>query len=277
MNVSLMSLRSKKPEVSSLDAPDAQGEAQQVPDPRSHPERDLEARELREAVQKMLEQLGEGERLAVRLFYLEDLSIREISELLRISIAAVKSRLYKARQKLQSEVSEEMAKKPELPKQIPIREGEGYLHVHEQGYGFLRPKHGDPKDPLDLYVSHSQAKRFALQEGDHLDVEVRPPKGDEKYDAVIRILKINGRDTSVEGQLDIVKSGWGFLRHGEDGKPSERDTYLSRSQIDRFALESGDKVTATARQPKPGGQECYFAAIQIHKVNGEPAVVGAGC
>ncbi len=71
----------------------------------------------------MLEQLGEGERLAIRLFYLENLSIRKISEFLGISIAAVKNRLYKARQKLQSEVSEEMTKKPELPKQIPIRSG----------------------------------------------------------------------------------------------------------------------------------------------------------
>jgi RNA polymerase sigma-70 factor (ECF subfamily) len=275
VNVSLMSLRSKKPEVHSMDSPDAQGEVRQIPDERSHPEQDFEAGELRETVRKMLQQLGEGERLATRLFYLEDLSIREISAFLGISTGAVKSRLYKARQKLQSEVHEEMAKQPELQKQIPIRPGAGYLHIHEKGYAFLRLKHGDSKDPSDLYVSQNQLNRFALQEGDHLDVEVRPPKAEanENYDAVIRVLKINGRETSVEGALDIVDEGWGFLRHREDGVRSEDDIYLSKRQIDRYVLELGDKIAVTVRKPKPGGRERYFAVTAIHKVNDEPAVL----
>lgn|GEM_PF-5781766 len=94
MNVSLMLLRSRKPEVHSLDTPDAQGEVRQIPDERFHPERDFEAGELRETVHRMLEQLAEGEGLAARLFYLEDLSIREISTFLGISTGAVKSRLF---------------------------------------------------------------------------------------------------------------------------------------------------------------------------------------
>ena len=166
-----------------------------------------------------------------------------------------------------------MTKKSEVPKQIPITPGAGYLHIQEPGFAFLRPKHGDPKDPGDLYVSHSQVNRFALQEGDFLDVEVRSPREKEKYDAVIRVVKIEGREISVEGVLDIVQQGYGFLRQREEGEPSDEDIYLSKTGIDQFVLESGDKIAVTVRKPKPGGQERFFAVTEIHKVNEEPAVL----
>ena len=264
VNVSLMWLRSRKPATDSLD----ETSAAQIPDRHPTPDQDLEALELKETVHALLDQLGEGERLATRLFYLEELSIKEIGAFLGISVAAVKSRLYKARQKLQTEARRTMSKQPDTPKSIPIRPDEGYLHIHEKGYAFLRPKIGDESDPKDIYVSHSQVHRFAMQEKDHIDVEVRPPKNEnEKYDAVIRIMKINGRDTSVEGPLDIVEAGYGFLRQNEDGTPSEADIYLTRQQIDQYALDAGDHVTATARQPT-GDVERFFAAVQIHAVNG---------
>lgn len=75
--------------------------------------------------------------------------------------------------------------------------------------------------------------------------------------------QINGRDTAVSGVLHIDDVGYGFLRQAEDSPSLPEDIYLSARQIERFALEDGDRVRITARQLKPGVKELYFAATQI--------------
>ena len=68
----------------------------------------------------------------------------------------------------------------------------GLLDLTEQGYGFLRTK-GYLPHPDDVYVSTSQARRFALRKGDHIEGAARPPMGNEKYGALLRIDKISGQ------------------------------------------------------------------------------------
>ena len=72
---------------------------------------------------------------------------------------------------------------------------EGVLEILPEGYGFLRSAdwsylHG----PDDVYVSPSQIKRFALRTGDTITGEVRPPKTEEKYLALLKVETINGHD-----------------------------------------------------------------------------------
>ncbi len=69
----------------------------------------------------------------------------------------------------------------------------GVLDILADGYGFLRVSGYLPGNK-DIYVSQSQIRRFRLRQGDEVYGQVRPPKDNEKYNALIRIEKINGGD-----------------------------------------------------------------------------------
>jgi transcription termination factor Rho len=72
-------------------------------------------------------------------------------------------------------------------------EKRGMLEVLPDGYGFLRSdEFSYESSPDDIYVSPSQIKRFGLQMGDTVKGQVRPPKEDEKFFALIQVESING-------------------------------------------------------------------------------------
>ena len=62
-----------------------------------------------------------------------------------------------------------------------------------EGYGFLRTSGYLPGDN-DVYVSMSQIRRFSLRRGDMINGQVRPPKDNEKYTALLKIDTVNGMD-----------------------------------------------------------------------------------
>ena len=71
----------------------------------------------------------------------------------------------------------------------------GVLEILEDGFGFLRsPNYNYLPGPDDIYVSHSQIKRFNLRTGDTISGQIRPPKNDEKYFALIRVEAVNFTD-----------------------------------------------------------------------------------
>lgn len=72
---------------------------------------------------------------------------------------------------------------------------------------------------------------------------------------------------SVEGILDIATEGSGLLRPKFAG--SDRDVYISASQIRRFNLRVGDLIGGQARRPKEN--ERYWGLLKVEKINGETA------
>lgn len=71
----------------------------------------------------------------------------------------------------------------------------------------------------------------------------------------------------AEGVLDIIsQEGFGFLRP-INYTPSQEDIYISVSQIRRFGLRNGDKITGKARPPKPS--ERYYGLMHVNAVNGK--------
>lgn len=68
---------------------------------------------------------------------------------------------------------------------------EGVLETLPDGYGFLRPFSYVPSQD-DIYVSPSQIRRFDLRTGDLVGGQVRPPRDNERYFALLRVEKING-------------------------------------------------------------------------------------
>ena len=76
----------------------------------------------------------------------------------------------------------------------------------------------------------------------------------------------NEDDKIVEGVLEVLPDGYGFLR-GENYLSTSKDVYISPVQIRRFRLDKGDKVKGIARMPKEG--EKFPALIYVGEVNDE--------
>ena len=70
----------------------------------------------------------------------------------------------------------------------------------------------------------------------------------------------------VEGILEIVDGGFGFLRF-DNFLTSEKDIYVSPTQIRRFNLKTGDKILGISRKPNDG--ERFGALLFVKSVNGD--------
>lgn len=70
--------------------------------------------------------------------------------------------------------------------------GSGALEVLSDGYGFLRsPDYSYLPGPDDIYVSPSQIKKFALKTGDTVMGQIRPPKENERFFALLKVEAVN--------------------------------------------------------------------------------------
>ena len=118
------------------------------------------------------------------------------------------------------------------------------------------------KDDLaKLKVAELRAKAAEL------DVDVAGLKKAELIDAVYDAsLKAEGF-VEVEGILDIMQDGYGFLRTN-GYLPSEQDCYVGLSTIRRNGLRKGDKLTGTTRPARPN--EKYAAVQKVATINGKP-------
>ena len=69
----------------------------------------------------------------------------------------------------------------------------GVLEIMPDGYGFLRsPDFNYLPSPDDIYVSPSQIKRFGLRTGHLISGQIRPPKDNERFFALLRVDAVNG-------------------------------------------------------------------------------------
>lgn len=70
--------------------------------------------------------------------------------------------------------------------------GEGVLEILPDGFGFLRaPSFNYLPGPDDIYVSPSQIRKFDLRTGDTISGQIRPPKENERYFALLKVETIN--------------------------------------------------------------------------------------
>jgi transcription termination factor Rho len=117
----------------------------------------------------------------------------------------------------------------DAPYQGELIESRGLLDLRDEGYGFLRCE-GYLPSPKDVYVSISQARKFALRKGDAIEGAYRPAASNEKYPALIRIDSVSGMDP------DEARN----RRRFEDLTPLFPD--------EKLALETpGDSANMTAR------------------------------
>jgi transcription termination factor Rho len=100
------------------------------------------------------------------------------------------------------------------------------------------------------------------------DLELETSTGERREDLVDAILQAQTERAGLDyatGILDIVDEGYGFMRrHGL--LPSHEDVYVSSSQVRRFGLRVGDRVSGAVRAPRE--QEKYWGLLRVDSVNG---------
>lgn len=70
-------------------------------------------------------------------------------------------------------------------------EAEGILELSESGFGFLRFNNFLTSDK-DIYVSQTQIRRFNLKTGDKVKGICRPPRGEDRFGALLYVVSVNG-------------------------------------------------------------------------------------
>ena len=87
------------------------------------------------------------------------------------------------------------------------------------------------------------------------DVDLPQSEPEEKEDI---------KDEQVEGVLEVLPDGYGFLR-GKNYLSTSKDIYVSPGQVKRFNLKTGDKVVGNTRPTKEG--ERFKPLIFVKTVN----------
>ena len=85
----------------------------------------------------------------------------------------------------------EMPMGDHMGRDVPTQEVSGILDIAHEGHGFLRPKFR-PSD-ADVYISASQIRKFMLRPGDDVVGMGRPPKDNERYFGLLKVVKVNGQ------------------------------------------------------------------------------------
>jgi len=99
------------------------------------------------------------------------------------------------------------------------------------------------------------------------DMELPDCTSLEKPDLIRRLLQADAEQQGnifSTGVLEIMTDGYGFLRQ-ISLLPGQSDIYVSQSQIRRFGLRNGDKVTGQGRPARAG--EKYISLLRIEAVN----------
>ena len=122
------------------------------------------------------------------------------------------------------------------------------------------------KDELIELLKQIQKTSEPVEE---VDKEIRYDENDEEQievnDSIIDYKVTNEDDRIVEGILEVLPDGYGFLR-GENYLSSPKDVYISPIQIRRFKLDTGDIIKGISRT-KEG--EKFPSLIFVGEVNGE--------
>jgi len=102
-------------------------------------------------------------------------------------------------------------------------------------------------------------------------LNIESHSGMSKQQLIVKILESQNEKEDVvtaEGVLEVLKEGYGFLRSPDfNYLPGPDDIYVSPSQIKRFGLRTGHKISGQIRPPK--SKERFYALLKVDTVNSQ--------
>src|SRR5215218_3709013 len=147
----------------------------------------------------------------------------------------------------------------------------------QAGYSQPRPRNGAPyiappaptrTGPPHLTIAELEAKTAEELAEMARDLEIPSFSRLPKQEQMVRLLRAQTeKDGQIfgDGILEIIEDGFGFLR-GPRFLPGPDDIYVSQSQIRRFGLRTGDRISGQVRPPKDN--EKFFSLLRVEAVNG---------
>ncbi|MCI8308751.1 MAG: transcription termination factor Rho [Clostridia bacterium] len=128
------------------------------------------------------------------------------------------------------------------------------------------------KSELIIYIEEAlnnknnvEEKKEKLEE-DSYEIQQEKSRQEVSSDSNQRYNLTSETDQYVEGILELLPDGYGFLR-GDNYLSTTKDVYVSPVQIKRFRLDTGDKIKGIKRIPKE--TEKFPALIYVGEVNGQ--------
>ena len=107
--------------------------------------------------------------------------------------------------------------------------GSGVLEVLQDGFGFLRaPDYNYLPGPDDIYVSPSQIRRLNLRTGDTVEGEVRSPKDNERYFALLKVDKVNFEPTEASRNKTLFVNLTPLFPDKQINLEDEQDNFSTR-------------------------------------------------
>jgi len=119
----------------------------------------------------------------------------------------------------------------------------------------------------------NELQKLKIQElSEHAEkLNIESHSGMNKQQLIVKILESQNEKeggVTAEGVLEVLKEGYGFLRSPDfNYLPGPDDIYVSPSQIKRFGLRTGHKVSGQIRPPK--SKERFYALLKVNMVNGQ--------
>ena len=119
----------------------------------------------------------------------------------------------------------------------------------------------------------NELQKLKIQElSEHAEkLNIESHSGMNKQQLIVKILESQNEKeggVTAEGVLEVLKEGYGFLRSPDfNYLPGPDDIYVSPSQIKRFGLRTGHKVSGEIRPPK--SKERFYALLKVDTVNGQ--------
>ncbi len=149
---------------------------------------------------------------------------------------------------------------------------EGVLETLPDGFGFLRaPDYNYLPGPDDIYVSPSQIRRFNLRTGDTVSGQIRPPKDNERYFALLKVESVNHEPPDLTGEK-ILFDNLTTIHPDERFKMEYNAEVLSTRVIDLLSpIGKGQRALIVA--PPRTGKTVLLQNIASAIAHNHPEVV----
>ncbi|HHY99723.1 MAG TPA: transcription termination factor Rho [Tissierellia bacterium] len=137
----------------------------------------------------------------------------------------------------------------------------------------IRDAYKYKKDELILKLNELETKAENKEDSEKInnlqsfEEAVETEQTAELPDKIVEEIESSGTEAlKVTGILETHVDGYGFLRI-HNYLTSDDDVYISPSQIRRFHMQTGDKITGITRPPKQG--EKFKALLYVKEINDE--------
>lgn len=166
-------------------------------------------------------------------------------------------------------------KKEELVKEIldmieAARAAQGIPKTEDKEVEEAKEKEKEKEKEKQIEIPHETKEIKHAEEEKRADEDEEKPHEEEKALSEEERKFLESKDVEkggrADGILEVHPEGFGFLR-SDNYLSGDRDIYISPSQIRRFNLRTGDRVTGITRAAKEG--EKFQALLYVQGVNGD--------